>query len=47
MIEKNNKQKKSNSNPFRSLFEVECFLQKINKFKDIICIYKKYKKLNK
>ncbi len=47
MINKNNIQKKSNSNPFRSLFEVECFLRKISKIKNTICISKNIKKLNK
>lgn len=47
MINKKCIQKKSNSNPFRSLFEVECFLRNIGKIKDIICISKKCKKFNK
>lgn len=40
-------QKKSNSNPFRSLFEVEYFLKKITKIKNIISISKKCNKLTK
>lgn len=44
---KNCIQKKSNSNHLKSLFEVECFLNKITKIKNIISISKKCKKLNK
>lgn len=40
-------QKKSNSNPLKSLFEVEYFLKRISKIKNIISISKQCKKLNK
>ena len=40
-------QKKSNSNPFKSLFEVEYFLKKISKIKNIISLSKKCNKITK
>lgn len=40
MILKNNIQKKSNSNPFKSLFEVEQFLRRISNIKNIFSVAK-------
>lgn len=41
-----NSKKKSNSNPFKSLFEVERFLRKISNIKNAVSIIKKSKKFH-
>lgn len=46
-MNKKNLNKKSNSNPIRSLFEVEFFLKKIDKIKSFITIKNNIDKLKK
>lgn len=42
---KNHKKITSNSNPFKSLFEVEVFLTKLSNIKTVISLRKNYKKI--
>lgn len=42
----NYKKNTSNSNPFKSLFEVENFLTKLSNIKSIVSLKKNYKKIS-